>query len=176
MSNKWWKIMTMNSKEMKTTRRLVEDAMKENREDCILLGGDFNGRIGERGARNWEEEREDGKRKSKDKVENAAGKRLMEWIEENGWEVLNRNKQGNEEEEWTCIGSRGETVIDYGIVNEEAWEKVEEFRIGERGGEGEGKNREEKGWGIGITYIECSNEILGWEGVGNRQLLCFFKA
>jgi hypothetical protein len=21
-----------------------------------------------------------------------------------------------------------------------------------------------------------SNEILGWEGVGNRQLLCFFKA
>jgi hypothetical protein len=24
--------------------------------------------------------------------------------------------------------------------------------------------------------IECSNEILGWEGVENRQLLCFFKA
>jgi hypothetical protein len=28
--------------------------MKENREDCILLGGDFNERIGERGARKWE--------------------------------------------------------------------------------------------------------------------------
>jgi hypothetical protein len=27
----------------------------------------------------------DGKRKSKDKVENAEGKRLMEWIKENGW-------------------------------------------------------------------------------------------
>jgi hypothetical protein len=27
-----------------------------------------------------------------------------------------------------------------------------------------------------LSYIECSNEILGWEGVGNRQLLCFFKA
>jgi hypothetical protein len=27
--------------------------MKENREDRILLGGDFNGRIGERGGRNW---------------------------------------------------------------------------------------------------------------------------
>jgi hypothetical protein len=24
--------------------------------------------------------------------------------------------------------------------------------------------------------IARSNEILGWEGVGNRQLLCFFKA
>jgi hypothetical protein len=57
-----------------------EDAMKENREDCILLGGNFNGRIGERGARNWEEEMGDGKRKSRDKVENAEGKRLIKWI------------------------------------------------------------------------------------------------
>jgi hypothetical protein len=46
-------------------------------------------------------------------VENAEGKRLMEWIEENEWEVLNGNKQGDEEGEWTYIGSRGETVIDY---------------------------------------------------------------
>jgi hypothetical protein len=66
--------MIIYSKEMKTTRRRVEDAMKENREDCILLGGDFNGRIGERGARNYEEERGDGKSKSKDRVENAEGR------------------------------------------------------------------------------------------------------
>jgi hypothetical protein len=52
IGNKWCKIITMNSKEMKTTRRRVEDAVKENREDCILLGGDFNVRIVERGARN----------------------------------------------------------------------------------------------------------------------------
>jgi hypothetical protein len=25
------------------------------------------------------------------------------------------------------------------------------------------------------NYIARSNEILGWEGVGNRQLLCFFR-
>jgi hypothetical protein len=31
MGNKWWKIMTIYNKEMKTTRRHVEDAMKENR-------------------------------------------------------------------------------------------------------------------------------------------------
>jgi hypothetical protein len=66
--------------------------MKENRENCIFLVGDFNGRIGERGARNWEEEKGDGKRKSKDKMENAEGTRLMEWIEEKGWEVLKGNK------------------------------------------------------------------------------------
>jgi hypothetical protein len=42
---------------MKTTRRRVEDAMQENRKKIvhILLGGDFNGRRGERRARNWEE-------------------------------------------------------------------------------------------------------------------------
>jgi hypothetical protein len=38
--------MTIYSKKMKTTRR----------RDCIFLGGDFNWRIGEKGARNWEEE------------------------------------------------------------------------------------------------------------------------
>jgi hypothetical protein len=101
IGNKWWKIMTIYSKKIKTTRKRVEDAMKENREDCIFLGSDFSGRIAERGTRNWEEERGDGKRNSKDKVENTERKRLMEWIEGDGWEVLNGNKQGDEEGEWT---------------------------------------------------------------------------
>jgi hypothetical protein len=52
IGNKWWKIMTIFSKEMKTIRRRVQDAMKENREDCILLRGYFNGRIREKGANN----------------------------------------------------------------------------------------------------------------------------
>jgi hypothetical protein len=45
--------MTIYSKEMKTTRRRVEDAIKGNREDRILLGGDFKGRTGEKGALKW---------------------------------------------------------------------------------------------------------------------------
>jgi hypothetical protein len=44
---------------------------------------------------------------------------------------LNGNKQGDEEGGWTYIGSSRETVIYYVIVNEEAWERVEEFKIGE---------------------------------------------
>jgi hypothetical protein len=63
-------------------------------------------------------------------VENAERKRLMESIEENRWEVSNETKQ--DDEEGICIGSRWETMIHYGIVNEEAWERVEEFRIGKR--------------------------------------------
>jgi hypothetical protein len=46
------KIITIYSKEVKRTRRRVEDAMKENREECMLMRGDFNRRIGERGAIN----------------------------------------------------------------------------------------------------------------------------
>jgi hypothetical protein len=57
IGNKWWKIMTIYSKEMKTTMRGAEVTIKENREDCMLLGGDFHGRIRERGGRNWEEKR-----------------------------------------------------------------------------------------------------------------------
>ncbi|KAJ3634805.1 hypothetical protein MTP99_007750 [Tenebrio molitor] len=109
---------------MRTTTRRVENTVKKDREECILVGGDFNGGIVERGARNWEEENGNGKRKTQDKVENAEGKRMMEWIEENGWEVLN----GNEEGEMTYVGSRGETVIDYAIENEAAWERVEEVK------------------------------------------------
>jgi hypothetical protein len=41
-------------------------------------------------------------------VENAERKRLMEWIEENGWEVLNGNKQGDEERELTYVLRRHE--------------------------------------------------------------------
>jgi hypothetical protein len=40
-----------------------------------------------------------GQIKSKNQLENAEGKRLMEWNEENGWEVLNGSKQGDEEGE-----------------------------------------------------------------------------
>jgi hypothetical protein len=83
--------MTIHSKEMKT--RGVEDAIKENRKDCMLLRGNFNWRIGERGARNWEEERGDGKRKSKEKVAKTERKTLMELIEENG--TNKGTKKGN---------------------------------------------------------------------------------
>jgi hypothetical protein len=36
---------------MKTTIRSVVDTIKENREECMLLGGALNGRIREREAR-----------------------------------------------------------------------------------------------------------------------------
>jgi hypothetical protein len=45
---------------------------------------------------------------------------------------MDRRKKRSGTNKGTYIGSRRETVIDYGIVNDEAWERVEEFRIGEK--------------------------------------------
>jgi hypothetical protein len=72
IGNIWWKIMTIYNKEVKTARRHVEDAMKENGEECIIMGGDFYGRIGEREPINWEEERGMGK-------ENPKTRWKMQW-------------------------------------------------------------------------------------------------
>jgi hypothetical protein len=62
------------SKEMKTTTRRVEDTMKKDKEECMLVGADFNGRIGSRGARNWEGGRGDGNRKSKERWKMQRGR------------------------------------------------------------------------------------------------------
>jgi hypothetical protein len=70
--------MTIYSKEMKITRRRVEDAMKENREDRILLEEDFNGRIGERGARNWEKKIQ--KQGGKCRGEQTDGMHRRKWM------------------------------------------------------------------------------------------------
>jgi hypothetical protein len=56
IGTKWW---TIYSKKMKTTRRGIEDTIKENREECMLMGGNFNGKIGKR----VQEEHEIGKRR-----------------------------------------------------------------------------------------------------------------
>lgn len=49
-----------------------------------------------------------------------------------GLELLNGNKEDNEQEEWTFAGTLGSSVIDYAIYNAEAWDVTEEFKVGER--------------------------------------------
>jgi hypothetical protein len=124
IGNKWWKIMTIYSKEVKTIRTRVEDAMKENREECKLIGRGLQRENRRKRSKKWGRGKGDGKRKFKNKVENLEGKRLMELIE--------KKCMGSVEREQTRGRRRGETTIDYRVVNEEAWERVEEFGIGER--------------------------------------------
>ena len=57
---------------------------------------------------------------------------MTDFIENKGYVILNGYVRGNGEEEYKFIGARGNTVIDYIIVNEKMWEKVKEFRVESR--------------------------------------------
>jgi hypothetical protein len=61
---------------------------------------------------------------------------------------------------------RGETGIDYGIANEEAWEKVEEFRRGERA--------ESEPFEIALTKGRGGKEQRR-KGVGDKSGSAFFN-
>ncbi|KAJ3649260.1 hypothetical protein Zmor_021013 [Zophobas morio] len=110
---------------MRNTKQEIQEKIEESEEEFLLLGGDFNARIGNKSR----EDDGENTRKSKDKIEIKDGKLLWELIEEGGWEVLNGVKEGDEEGEFTWIGKRGESVIDYVIVNGLAEEEVETFKI-----------------------------------------------
>ena len=104
----------------------MRDGVIEN----ILIAGDFNGRLDKKATRLKIEKNGCGRRKTKDKVENKEGRILVDLIEEQGWEILNGNKEGDEEGEFTYIGPNGASVIDYAITNDAAWEDIEKFTIG----------------------------------------------
>lgn len=46
--------------------------------------------------------------------------------------ILNGTIKGNEEEEYTFIGGRGDTVIDYVVENREVKERIIKIKIGDR--------------------------------------------
>ncbi|KAJ3666793.1 hypothetical protein Zmor_002224 [Zophobas morio] len=116
---------------MEKTKINIEIETKEKGDEKILIGGDFNARLGDKGTRIIDREKGE-KRGSKDKANNKEGKILWQIIEGMGWEILNGNKEGDEEGEWTYVRARRESIIDHGIVNEEAWEEIESFKVGER--------------------------------------------
>ncbi|XP_024890816.1 golgin subfamily A member 6-like protein 1 [Temnothorax curvispinosus] len=113
---------------------LKDKTEEEEKRVRTIIGGDFNARTGE--ERGWEEEDEErvegGGRRSKDKKINRDGRKLLEFIEERGWMILNEGVKGDEEGEFTYTGGRGETVIDYVIGEEEVREKVERLEVEER--------------------------------------------
>jgi len=97
-----------------------------------IIGGDFNARTGEEGGKVEGEEWEEGMyRRSMDKTINKEGKRLVECIRERGWWVLNGEIRGDEEGTWTFSGGRGESVIDYVLVNEDIEEEVVQLVVGD---------------------------------------------
>lgn len=130
-SLKIWSVY--NSGNMEEYWKMWED-MDYTMEGNLLIGGDFNIRIGNEGALVDEIDREQGKgvRNSKDKVVGNGGRRMIEMLVKKRWTVANGNVEGDEEGEYTFTGPRGNTVIDYVIMNERIRDKVRKFKVEER--------------------------------------------
>lgn len=104
--------------------RIIKDLLEDNEMIETIIGGDFNARIREEEGWRKEEyfglrdDQEIGERRaSKDKVVNAEGKSLINKVKENGLFIANGAIDGDEEGEFTYIGAREKSTINYLLLN-----------------------------------------------------------
>lgn len=97
-------------------------------EEVTIIGGDWNARTGEEGGPINEDLGKGKNRRSNDKTINMEGRILLKYLEERGWTIVNGKDE--EGEEWTYIGERGNSVIDYVIGNQEATEEIIGIKVG----------------------------------------------
>ncbi|XP_036145297.1 uncharacterized protein LOC118646456 [Monomorium pharaonis] len=115
-----------NWEDVKST---IAEIVKKNRNDVILIGGDFNIRIGELSI---EEEALELGRKSKDKTIGNNGRDLVEFINNIGGYIWNGTFEGDREGEYTYIGARSNTVIGYVITCENCIDRIISFSVVDR--------------------------------------------
>lgn len=188
-----WRVGTVYVRENieKVLEKIRREINERKGEKGWILGGDFNARIGEEGAL---EDRELGvKRRSVDKTVNKQGEKLLNWVEEEEWGILNEAKEGDKKGEVTFIRGRGESVIEV-LGNRMAWERIGKLEVGgeidsdhrsvtvsvERGirrGKREIEGRKAKGWiKKEIWSVEAEAEFgerteeleLGEEGINEK--------
>lgn len=80
-----WRIITVYSQEIKQTMKVIKERVEEREEEYLLLGGNWNPRIGsEEGMITKEQEDSSSIRKSKDQVINGEGRILINELESGG--------------------------------------------------------------------------------------------
>lgn len=102
----------------------------------ILIGGDFNGRIGLKNQCDWEifagvETQLSYARCSLDSQENAQGKILLKIMEDAGFIVLNGRSPSDHEGQFTCLTHNGKSTPDTVWVNLAGIEHVADFYVSE---------------------------------------------
>lgn len=94
---------------------IITEYIQEEKEEHLVIGGDYNARTGNRGGpirEDKEKEKEGESRNSRDKMINRERRVLINKIEEREWMILNGSY--NNEGGWTYyIGGSGVSVIDY---------------------------------------------------------------
>ncbi|KAJ8685250.1 hypothetical protein QAD02_021043 [Eretmocerus hayati] len=116
----------MNRKKDKNWKRIAEETEKNKGQKIILLG-DLNARTGTKGGDASKQER----RKSRDKEVNKEGLRLIAETEKQGLMIVNGDIEGDEEGEYTYIGPRGNTVMNYAITNKKGRKGIKRMSIGQ---------------------------------------------
>lgn len=125
-----FRVFIVYSQDIKETIKILRDSIDEKEEETLILGGDWNARTGNEGRIIIEEEDNEEYTESKDKVVNREGRILVKELEERGWSIINGNK--GEKGEYTYVGPKGATVIDYIVANQEALDEIKGMVIGQR--------------------------------------------
>ena len=170
-----WRIFVIYSQKIEETLEELKREIKEEKEGHLMIGGDFNARTGNEGGPIYGMEKERETRKSKDRIINREGRRLIEAMRERGWMIM--NGKGEEEGGWTYIGERGTSVIDYVVTNEKAAQELKTVKEGIRtesdhiplevvieGEEREGRAKEEE--------IEIERSVWTEEGIEEYHKRC----
>lgn len=91
MENRW-NIITVYSQNIEETMEIITEYIQEEKEEHLVIGGDYNARTGNRGGpirEDKEKEKEGESRNSRDKMINKERRVLINKIEERGWMILN---------------------------------------------------------------------------------------
>lgn len=119
-----------NGKEWAVSEEKINKLLEEREQAKVIIGGDFNIRTGGLGGIDIIEGGNE--RRSKDRSISKDGKRLINWIKEKGFYIINGAIDGDWEGEFTYVGTRGSSVIDYILVNEGLYDRVKKLKIDER--------------------------------------------
>ncbi|XP_033178881.1 uncharacterized protein LOC112213547 [Bombus impatiens] len=115
-NDKTYRVMVVYNQGTKGTWKEIAERVDEREEEVIIIGGGWNARTGKEGGPINEDLGKEKNRRSKDKTTNMEGRTLLKYLEE----------------EWTYIGERGNSVIDYMIRNQEATEEIIDMKVGKR--------------------------------------------
>jgi exonuclease III len=124
----WYRIINIyNNTSLAHLKNEITGLIEESQERNLIIGGDWNARIGTLCAANSNEERS-----TKDKRINEEGSRWADLVNAKGLTLLNGNTMGDWDGEYTRLGlqDQEEAVLDYVAANSNCLPKIATFRVG----------------------------------------------